>query len=93
MLAWRTERLLALEASRDQHTVYVRPELVVEIAFNDIQESRRYPGRLALRFARVRRYRTDKTPPRRTRSRRSAQSSVRRQGSSRRPGKISGDEH
>jgi len=40
--------------------VYVRPELVAEIAFNDIQESPRYPGRLALRFARVKRYRTDK---------------------------------
>ncbi len=40
----------------------MRPELVVEIAFNDIQESPRYPGRLALRFARVKRYRTDKTP-------------------------------
>lgn len=62
MLAWQTERLLALEAGRDQHTVYVRPELVVEIAFSDIQESPRYPGRLALRFARVKRYRTDKTP-------------------------------
>ncbi len=62
MLAWQTERLLALEAARDPHTVYVRPELVVEIAFNDIQESPRYPGRLALRFARVKRYRPDKTP-------------------------------
>jgi DNA ligase-1 len=62
MLAWQTERLLALEAGRDEHTVYVRPELVVEIAFNDVQESPRYPGRLALRFARVKRYRTDKTP-------------------------------
>jgi DNA ligase-1 len=62
MLAWQTERLLALEAGRDEHTVYVRPELVVEIAFNDIQESPRYPGRLALRFARVKRYRTDTTP-------------------------------
>jgi DNA ligase 1 len=62
MLAWQTERLLALETGRDLHTVYVRPDLVVEIAFNDIQESPRYPGRLALRFARVKRYRTDKTP-------------------------------
>jgi DNA ligase-1 len=62
VLAWQTERLLALEAGRDHHTVYVRPELVVEIAFNDIQESPRYPGRLALRFARVKRYRTDKSP-------------------------------
>jgi DNA ligase-1 len=39
----------------------VRPELVVEIAFNDIQESQQYPGRLALRFARVKRFREDKT--------------------------------
>ncbi len=62
MLAWQTERLLALETGRDPRTVYVRPELVVEIAFNEIQESPRYPGRLALRFARVKRYRTDKNP-------------------------------
>jgi DNA ligase-1 len=61
MLAWQTERLLALEVSRDTYTVYVRPELVVEIAFNDLQESPRYPGGLALRFARVKRYRTDKS--------------------------------
>jgi DNA ligase-1 len=61
MLAWQTRRLLELEIARDAHVVHVRPELVVEIAFNDIQESPRYPGRLALRFARVKRYRTDKT--------------------------------
>jgi DNA ligase-1 len=61
VLAWQTNALLALEISRDQHIVYVRPELVVEIAFNDIQESPQYPGGLALRFARVKRYRTDKT--------------------------------
>jgi DNA ligase 1 len=61
MLAWQTEKLLALEIARDAYTVYVRPELVVEIAFNDIQESPVYPGRLALRFARVKRYRIDKT--------------------------------
>jgi DNA ligase-1 len=60
MLAWQTERLLQLEIGRDDYTVYVRPELVVEIAFNDIQESPQYPGRLALRFARVKSYRTDK---------------------------------
>jgi DNA ligase-1 len=60
MLAWQTERLLALEVSRDAWTVYVRPELVVEVAFNDVQASSRYPGGLALRFARVRRYRPDK---------------------------------
>ncbi len=60
MLTWQTERLLALEIGRDDYTVYVRPELVVEIAFNDIQESPQYPGRLALRFARVKRHRADK---------------------------------
>ena len=47
--------------ARDAHTVHLRPELVVEIAFNDIQESPHYPGRLALRFARVKRYRPDKS--------------------------------
>lgn len=60
MLAWQTRELLAREIGRDGHIVFVRPELVVEIAFNDIQESPQYPGRLALRFARVKRYRTDK---------------------------------
>jgi DNA ligase 1 len=60
MLAWQTGRLLSLETERDGHVVHVRPELVVEIAFNEIQESRVYPGGLALRFARVKRYREDK---------------------------------
>jgi DNA ligase-1 len=60
-LAWQTAEFLAREIGRDGHVVYVRPEVVVEIAFNDIQESPQYPGRLALRFARVKRYRTDKT--------------------------------
>ena len=60
MLTWQTERLLTLEVSRDAWTVYVRPELVVEVAFNDVQASSRYPGGVALRFARVRRYRPDK---------------------------------
>ena len=60
MLTWQTRTLLDLEISRDAHTVYVRPELVVEVAFNEIQESPQYPGGLALRFARVKRYRTDK---------------------------------
>ena len=60
MLAWQTKKFLELEAARDAHTVHLRPELVVEIAFNDIQESPHYPGRLALRFARVKRYRPDK---------------------------------
>ena len=61
LLAWQTEKLLSLEASRDDYTVYVRPELVVEIAFGGIQESPRYPGGVALRFARVKRYRPEKT--------------------------------
>ncbi len=61
MLQWQTEKLLALEASRDEWTVYVRPELVVEVAFGEIQESPRYPAGLALRFARVKRYRLDKS--------------------------------
>ena len=61
LLAWQTERLLALETHRDRSTVHVRPELVVEIAFDGVQRSTRYPSGLALRFARVRRYREDKT--------------------------------
>jgi DNA ligase-1 len=61
LLAWQTERLLALEDHRDAYTVYVRPELVVEVAFDGVQRSPRYPGGLALRFARVLRYREDKT--------------------------------
>jgi DNA ligase 1 len=61
MLTWQTERLLALETERDRHIVRVRPELVVEIAFDGLQTSSRYPGGLALRFARVIRYREDKT--------------------------------
>ncbi len=59
-LEWQTRELLAREVRRDQWTVYVRPELVVEIAFSDLQASMRYPGGLALRLARVKRYRTDK---------------------------------
>jgi DNA ligase-1 len=59
-LQWQTERLRALEVSTDGWTVVVRPELVVEIAFADVQESPRYPAGLALRFARVKRYRPDK---------------------------------
>jgi DNA ligase-1 len=61
MLRWQTDRLGQLEVSRDGHTVYVRPELVVEVAFNDLQASPQYPGGLALRFARVKGYRTDKS--------------------------------
>ncbi|HZC26570.1 MAG TPA: ATP-dependent DNA ligase, partial [Actinopolymorphaceae bacterium] len=61
LLRWQTEHLLALESRRDRWTVFVRPELVVEIAFDGVQTSRRYPGGMALRFARVLRYRTDKS--------------------------------
>ena len=60
MLAWQTGRFLELEVARDAYTVYLRPEVVVEIAFNDLQQSPHYPGGLALRFARVKRYRPDK---------------------------------
>lgn len=60
MLAWQTDRLLALETSREGYVVHVRPELVVEIAFNEIQASPTYPGGFALRFARVKRYRENK---------------------------------
>jgi len=62
LLEWQTRELLAREIGRDDDTVYVRPELVVEIAFNDLQASPQYPGALALRFARVKRYRPDKRP-------------------------------
>ncbi len=61
MLRWQTEQLLALETSRDSYTVYVEPKLVAEIAYSDIQISPRYESGYALRFARVKRYRTDKT--------------------------------
>ena len=61
MLQWQTDRLLQLELARDGITVYVRPELVVEVAFNEVQASTQYPGGVALRFARIKRYRTDKT--------------------------------
>lgn len=60
LLAWQTDRLLALESGREGIIVHVRPELVVEIAFNDVQASPKYPGGLALRFARLKRYREDK---------------------------------
>jgi DNA ligase-1 len=62
MLRWQTAKLQELEIARDAATVYVRPELVVEIAFNDLQVSPHYPAGLALRFARVKRYRPDKSP-------------------------------
>jgi DNA ligase-1 len=62
LLRWQTEQLLELETSRNEWQVFVRPELVVEIAFDGVQTSPRYPGGVALRFARVLRYRDDKRP-------------------------------
>jgi DNA ligase-1 len=61
MLTWQTEQFLKLEIGRDAYTVYVEPKIVAEIAFSDIQVSTRYPSGMALRFARVKRYRPDKT--------------------------------
>jgi DNA ligase-1 len=60
LLAWQTSKLLELATERGDYVVHVRPELVVEIAFDGLQQSSTYPGGLALRFARVRRYREDK---------------------------------
>jgi len=62
LLTWQTEALLAIEERREGHVVFVRPELVVEVALDGVQRSTRYPGGVALRFARVRRYRDDKSP-------------------------------
>jgi DNA ligase-1 len=62
ILEWQTKRFLELETRRDGHVVYVRPEQVVEVALDGVQRSSRYPGGVALRFARVRGYREDKTP-------------------------------
>lgn len=61
LLKWQTEALLAREVGREGHVVHVKPELVVEIAFNNVQHSPHYPAGVALRFARVKRYREDKT--------------------------------
>jgi len=60
LLEWQTRELLARETGREDHVVHVRPELVVEIAFNEVQSSSHYPGGVALRFARVKGYRPDK---------------------------------
>lgn len=60
-LAWQTERFLELETHREGITVFVRPEVVVEIALDGVQVSTRYPGGIALRFARLKRYRDDKS--------------------------------
>jgi len=62
LLDWQTKRLLELQTHREGIAVFVKPELVVEIAFNGLQDSPHYPGGLALRFARVIRYRDDKKP-------------------------------
>jgi DNA ligase-1 len=62
ILEWQTRELLAREVRREGHVVYVRPELVVEVAFNEVQQSSQYPGGVALRFARVKGYRPDKSP-------------------------------
>jgi DNA ligase-1 len=62
LLTWQTERFQQLAVTDDGFTVHVRPELVVEIALDGVQVSRRYPGGVALRFARVRAYRPDKDP-------------------------------
>ena len=61
-LAWQTERFLELETHREGITVFVRPVVVAEIALDGVQTSTRYPGGVALRFARLKRYRDDKSP-------------------------------
>ncbi len=61
ILAWQTRELQARETRRDEHVVYVRPELVVEVAFNEVQDSSQYPGGVTLRFARIKGYRPDKS--------------------------------
>lgn len=62
LLRWQTEQFPPLETRRTQSTVFLRPEFVVEIAIDGVQRSPRYPGGIALRFARVKGYRPDKTP-------------------------------
>jgi DNA ligase-1 len=62
MLRWQTETFQALTTSEKGHVVFVRPEIVVEIALDGVMESTRYPGGIGLRFARVKRYRDDKSP-------------------------------
>jgi DNA ligase 1 len=61
MLAWQTQEFLKIEIARDKYAVYLEPKIVAEIAFNEIQVSPRYESGLALRFARVKRYRPDKS--------------------------------
>ena len=62
LLRWQTERFPELEVRRTEGTVWIAPEIVVEIAIDGVQRSTRYPGGIALRFARVKRYREDKRP-------------------------------
>jgi DNA ligase 1 len=62
MLRWQTETFQRLKTGEKGHVVFVRPEIVVEIALDGVQESTRYPGGIGLRFARVKRYREDKSP-------------------------------
>ena len=62
MLAWQTDKFLSIEDRRDGRVVHLKPEVVYEIAFDGVQRSSRYPGGVALRFARVKRYREDKDP-------------------------------
>ena len=62
LLTWQTARLQELAVDARGHTVFVHPQLVVEIAIDGVQASTRYPGGVALRFARVRGYRDDKAP-------------------------------
>jgi len=61
MLEWQTKRFQEIAVATDGYTVQLRPEIVVEVAFGDVQDSPHYPAGLALRFARVKRYREDKT--------------------------------
>jgi DNA ligase-1 len=62
LLTWQTAALVEREVGRDSRTVHVRPDLVVEVAIDGVQASTRYAGGVALRFARVKRYRPDKRP-------------------------------
>jgi ATP-dependent DNA ligase I len=62
VLAWQTTELLTRETHRAGHVVFVRPELVVEVAFNEVQRSTQYAGGVTLRFARIKGYRPDKRP-------------------------------
>jgi len=61
LLRWQTETFPGYETRRTGAAVFLRPEIVVEIAIDGVQHSPRYPGGIALRFARVKRYRPDKT--------------------------------